>query len=357
MNIVIFAGGAGTRLWPLSRKNSPKQFEILKDDQSTLQMAIERVREFGLDHVFVSTNEKYVDLVKKQVPEIGESKIFSEPAKRDLTAAIGLTLLRLKKQGVRGTIAVLWADHFMDNPENFKQALKTGERLVEDEKNRIVFLGEKARFANHNLGWIKVGSLMSELKKEMDEDVFEFLEWRYKPDLENCKKMFESHNWVWNPGYFIFDIDFMLGLYEKFQPGMLSKLKEMVDNPEKLQKEYKDLEAVHFDKAILEKISPKDAVVLKVDLGWSDPGTLYALKEALTGAEEDNFVKGESIAHETSDCFIYNEEPEKLVSAVGLEGIIIVNTKDSLLVCHKDAVPSITDLLAQLKEKGKEHYL
>ncbi len=359
MNIVIFAGGAGTRLWPLSRKNSPKQFEILKDGKSTLQMAIDRVKDFGLEHVFISTNEKYVDLVRQQIPGLDASHIFTEPAKRDLTAAIGLTLLRLKNQGVHGTIAVLWADHFMDNPENFREALKTGKKLVEDETDRIVFLGEKARFANHNLGWIRVGNTKKDLTNEFGEDIYEFLEWKYKPDLESCEEMFGNHNWVWNPGYFIFNIDFMLGLYEKFQGDMLAQLQEMVDEPGKLESEYKKLEAISFDTAILEKIAPRDAVVLKVNLGWSDPGTLYALKEALTDSTEENYTegKGESIAHKTSDSFIYNEEPHKLVTAVGLEGIIIVNTKDSLLVCHKDSVPNITELLDKLREDGKEHYL
>src|SRR3989338_6733729 len=113
MKIIIFAGGAGIRLWPLSRRNSPKQFGKLTGDLSTLQMAIERVREFGLENIYISTNEHYVPLVKKQVPELSKDHILAEPARRDLAAAVGLTLLRLKQQGVSGTVGILWADHFM----------------------------------------------------------------------------------------------------------------------------------------------------------------------------------------------------------------------------------------------------
>lgn len=350
MHIVIFAGGAGTRLWPLSRNHSPKQFEFLKDDKSTLQMAVERIASFGFENIYISTNEKYSDLVRGQVRELPQDHLFVEPAKRDLAAAIGLTLLRLKERGITGTISVLWADHFMDNPEEFVQALKDAEKMVEEKKDRLIFLGEKARFANHNLGWIKIG-------KQINQNVYEFLEWRYKPDIDACKKMFSSHEWVWNPGYFVFDIDFLISLYKEFQPEMLQALEKMVQDESLVTEQYKDLEAISFDKAILEKVPSEQAVVMKVNLGWSDPGTLYALKEALTSSTEENFTKGESVLYETEDSFIYNEEPEKLVTAVGLEGVIVINTKDSLLVCHKDAVPHITDLLEELKKAGKEHYL
>ena len=337
-------------MWPLSRKNSPKQFEVLKDNKSTLQMAVERIAQFGLEHVFVSTNERYADIVARQIPALPADHIFTEPAKRDLAAAMGLTLMRLKKQGVSGTVAVLWADHFMEKPANFVSALKEAEALIEQDRERIVFLGEKARFANHNLGWICMG-------KPISDTVYSFAEWRYRPELEVCKKMFESHEWVWNPGYFVFDIDFVLQLYKKHQTEMYDALENMTEDETMLRDQYPQIEAISFDKAILEKISPQDAVVLKVDLGWSDPGTLYALKEALTLNQKDNFTKGESVLFNTTDSFVYNEEEQKIVSVVGLEGVIVVNTKDSLLVCHKDAVPDITTLLDQLREDGKEQYL
>ena len=110
MKILIFAGGAGTRLWPISRKSSPKQFEILKGDKSTIAMALDRIKDFGLENVYVSTNDKYVDLVYSHLPELDKNNIMGEPARRDLAAAVGLALMRLKKQGVSGTIAMLWAD-------------------------------------------------------------------------------------------------------------------------------------------------------------------------------------------------------------------------------------------------------
>jgi mannose-1-phosphate guanylyltransferase len=350
MKLVIFAGGTGTRLWPLSRRNSPKQFEKLKGDKSTLQMAIDRIESFGLDNVFISTNKNYVDLVQDHVQNVKKENILAEPDKRDLAAAVGLTLMRLKKQGASGTVAILWADHFMDHPERFRDALNDADALVKEDPNRIIFLGENPSFANHNLGWIHTGEAIK-------DNQHKFVKWAYRPELSVCKDMFEGGKWLWNPGYFVFDIDFVLNLYKTHMSDMHNKLELMAGDECKTKEMYSDLQSISFDEAIIEKIDPHQAVVLKVDLGWSDPGTLYALKEALEPDPEKNFTKGLCLDKHVKDSLIYNEEENKLVSVIGLEGVTVINTKDALLVCHKDKVPNIKDLLKKIEDKGLENYL
>ena len=140
-------------------------------------------------------------------------------------------------------------------------------------------------------------------------------------------------------------------------PSMYEALVSMVEDEEKLEQEYNKLEAISFDNAIVEKIYPAQAIVLRVNLDWSDPGTLYALKEALTTREEENFTKGNVVVYNSEDCFVYNEENEKLVTAVGLDGVVVVNTPDGLLVCHKDHVPDVKKLLEKLEEQGLDKYL
>ncbi|MCB9798394.1 mannose-1-phosphate guanylyltransferase [Candidatus Nomurabacteria bacterium] len=348
MKLLIFAGGAGTRLWPLSRKNSPKQFEKLKDDTSTLQMAIDRVKSFGMENIYVSTNETYVPIVRDQVPDLFVDNIFTEPAKRDLAAAVGLSLCRLKNTGYSGPIALLWADHFMDHPDAFVQALQKAQELITQKSDQFVFLAEKPRFANQNLGWINVGSCV-------DPDVCQFEGWKYRPELIDCQNMFESGDWYWNPGYFVTDLDFVLGLYDVHMPDMCANLMAMSDDEQKMKETYHTLEAVSFDNAIVEKIRKDQAVVLKVDLGWSDPGTLYALKEALVSAQEKNLIKGESVNLDSKDCFIFNEQEGKLVTTIGLEGMMVINTQDALLVCHKDDVPRIKELLIAMEQDKKDY--
>lgn len=350
MNFLIFAGGAGTRLWPISRSKSPKQFEKLKDDKSTLQMAVERISPLGLDHVYISTNARYVNLVREQISGIGADHIMSEPARRDLAAAVLLGLLRLKQKGIVGTVALLWADHFMERPENFRTALVHAEKLIAENNKRFIFLAEKPRFPNHNLGWIQVG-------REITNGVFAFEGWKYRPDLIECESMFDSGLWHWNPGYFVADIDFVLELYQKHQSELYRAVADMVEGTRDLEAEYEKVPALSFDNAIIEKIDNAQAVVLPVDLGWSDPGTLYALKEALQKAPDQTVTIGNTYELGSTDSFIFNEEPHKLVSVIGLKGMVVVNTKDALLVVHKDQVPEIKTLLSNLEKDGKEKYL
>jgi len=350
MKLIIFAGGSGTRLWPLSLRNSPKQFEKFKDNKSTLQMAFERIKKFGKENIYISTNEKYVDMVKEELPDFIPENILGEPARRDIAAAVGLTLLRLKKQGYSGIVAILWADHFMHRPEEFLKALDGAENLIVENKDRFVFLGEKPRFANQNLGWIQVG-------KNLKENQYEFLGWKYRPELLDCQMMFEEGNWFWNPGYFVFDIDFVLELYRQHMGEMCLALENMVESEEKIKEEYPKLEAISFDQAIVEKINNNQGVVLKVDMGWSDPGTLYALKESMVEEVDKNYLKGKVVELGSRDSLIYNDDDSKLVTAVGLDGMIVVNTPKSILVCHKDKVPEIKELLKKIEEEGMGEYL
>lgn len=350
MTIIIFAGGTGRRLWPISRRHLPKQFGGLHQDGSTLQMAVERVAPFGIDHVYISTTVDYVPHVKQQVPAIANDHILVEPARRDLAAAVGLALTRLRARGVRGPVAVLWSDHFMLYPDRFVSAMETGEMLVKAEPSRFVFVGETPRFANHNLGWIQVG-------RELVTGRHEFLGWKYHPPVDECQAMYASRQWLWNTGYFIFDLDFVLTLYRDHQPEIYRALSEMGDTEDAIRERYPTLPALSFDRAIVEQIDPSQAVVLKVDLGWSDPGTLYALKEAMVPDSGKNFEHGNVMVHDANDCLVYNEEEKKLVAVIGLSGMIVVNTKNALLVCHKTDVPKIKDILEKLEQGGRHEYL
>jgi mannose-1-phosphate guanylyltransferase len=354
MKILIFAGGSGTRLWPLSRKKLPKQFKKIFDGKSTIQLAFERVEKtFGNHNIYVSTNEGYISLVKDQIPQLPASNIVGEPVKRDLAAAIGYNFVRLKKKGYNGPVAILWADHLMKNVDSFLEVLKKGEVLLTEDSDRFVFIGERPRYAENNLGWIHVG-------EDLDDGSLSFIEWIYKPSTERCDEIFESGEWLWNPGYFIVDLDFVLGLYEELMPDMYSQLMVIAESigtvreSDVLEEIYPQMESISFDKAIIEKVPPEKAVVLRTDMGWADPGTLYALKEALVGNNGKNLSKGLTYELDTSDSVVINEESSKLVATVGLENMIVVNTKDALLVVHKDDVVNISGLVKTL---GKDPVL
>jgi mannose-1-phosphate guanylyltransferase len=350
MKVIIFAGGTGTRFWPLSRKNFPKQFIKMFNGKSTIQLMFDRVsKPFGVENISISTNEKYKNLVKDQLPDIKAKNIVTEPDKRNLAPAVGYNLVRLKKQGYSGPVAILWADHLMDKPENFIDVLKRAEKIVKKNPQQIAFVGEKPRFANNNLGWIHVG-------EELDKGVRKFVEWHYKPPMEKCQKIFESGEWYWNPGYFVLDLDNALELYKKHLPKMLKELNKIKkslgtkDEKKTVNKIYPTLEKISFDSGIIEKVSPDDAYVMMADLGWSDPGTLYALKEVLTKSAEENYTEGNTVEKGVRDSLIINEEPKKLIATIGLNGMIVVNTKDAIIVVPKEKVVETTDLINLMSE-------
>ncbi len=214
MKIIIFAGGAGTRMWPLSRKSFPKQFIKMFNGKSTLELAVKRVKSFGYENVFISTLQQYVPLTKKYLPKIPQKNIIGEPALRNLAPAVGYNLIRLRSHGYKGPVAILWADHLIKNEDEFVKTIKEAEKICVENPDKIIFIGKKPRFANNNLGWIHIGEKIS-------ANLFKYKEWSYKPSIEKCEKMFKSKEWLWNTGYFIMDIDLGCSFYEKFQPKTL----------------------------------------------------------------------------------------------------------------------------------------
>jgi mannose-1-phosphate guanylyltransferase len=346
MKIIIFAGGVGTRLWPLSRENSPKQFDKMFLGKSTLQLAIERVEPaFGISNIFIQTLEKYKPIVLEQITDLPAENIIVEPERRNLGPAVCLAMIKLNQLGYEGAVSLLWADHLMDKVEEFTGALKIANELIDAKAERFIFLAERPRFANNNLGWINVGGVQGTID---GRDYYEFKGWKYKPSVEECDHMYRSGEYFWNPGYFTTSIKFLLEKYQLLAPDIFQAV---------MSGQYGQAKSIHFDKAIIEKVDLSDAVILKTNMGWSDPGTLYALKEALEETKEANVTNGLVSLLDTNDCLVYNMQDKKLIAAIGLKGMVIVNTQDALIAVPKDDVIKITQLINQLKEEGRQSYL
>jgi mannose-1-phosphate guanylyltransferase len=356
MKVVIFAGGVGTRLWPLSRKNSPKQFEKIIGDKSTLQLAYERVAPlFAPSDIYISSGIRYKDVIENQLPMIPKENLIFEPEMRDVGAAVGLVTAILDKIAPSEPFIILWSDQIVKQEELFRDILSLVGQMLEKEKNKIIFIAHNSRFASQNLGWIERGNKVRSLN---GFDLCEFKSWHYRPDAEKAEEFHKSESHLWNPGYFGTTAGFLFSLFKKFAPEMHSKLVEIRDAygtpefEEKLYKEYPTLEKISFDNLILEKIDPTDGYVVGSDFGWSDVGAWESLKEALTSTEAENVEKGKVMLTDSTDSLVFNYT-DKMVVGIDLDKFLVINTEDVLLVCPKDSVPKIKKLVESLN--GTEH--
>ncbi|MCL4354477.1 sugar phosphate nucleotidyltransferase [Patescibacteria group bacterium] len=358
MKIVIFAGGVGTRLWPLSRKNTPKQFEKIIGDKSTLQLAVDRLQpDFKPEDIYISTGKKYENLVRSHLPQIPSENFILEPEMRDVGPAVGVAMGIIGKKHPNSPVAIIWSDHFVKKERRFREVLTFAEKLVSEEGDSIIFIGQRARFANQNLGWLEFGE---EVKEIRGTKIFRFKKLIYRPSLEDAEKFLKSQNYAWNPGYFVTTPSFILSQYEKFAPDIWKGIMKIQDSvgksnyEEVFEKIYPTFEKISFDNAILEKIDPQNVYVIAADLGWSDVGAWEALKEALEVTENENVTRGKVLIEDSSDNLVFNYT-DQLTVGIDLDKMLIINTDDVLLICSKNSVPKIKKLVESLNGTAHEH--
>ena len=202
MKIVLFAGGVGSRLWPLSRKNAPKQFGKIIADRSMLQIAVHKLfPDFKWEDVYISTGVQYAPIISEQLPQLPKENIIVEPVMRDVGPAVGLVVAQMAKMHPDEPLALLWgSDHLVKKEALFRKILKCAEKQILSEPNKIVYVGQKPRFANQNLGYIEYGNL---LKTVDDLPFYEFNAFQYRPPLDKAKEFSSDGKHAWNLGYFV----------------------------------------------------------------------------------------------------------------------------------------------------------
>ena len=358
MKAVIFAGGVGTRLWPLSRKKSPKQFEKIVDGKSTLQLAVERlIPKLKPEDIFISTGKEYVKSVSDQLKQLPKTNIIGEPVRKDVGPAVAFVMGYLgKKYGENEPVFISWSDHLVKHVKKFQKILNVAEEIIKTEENKIVFVGQKPRFASVNLGYIKFGK---SIKTIGETGLHEFMGFRYKPSKEVAEKYFKDNQHCWNLGYFISTPKFILKAFEKFIPPIYKLNQKIIASIDKtdfkntFEKYYKKMPLINFDNAVLEQLDKNNAYVIVEDIGWSDVGAWEALKEALEKEKSDNITSGRVLLENSHDNLIYNYKEKQLIVGIDLDDMLIVNANDVLLVSKKSSVSKIKTIVEGFQ--GTEH--
>lgn len=354
MKLIIFAGGTGKRFWPVSRKDSPKQFLNVAGDKPLLRQRVELLMTgFAPEDIFVSSGKKYEAEIKSMLPELPDQNIILEPEMRDTGPAVAYATAYVNNLFPDEVVAIQWSDHLIKKPESFVSILKEADEIAKQE-NKVIFITVPARFPSVHRGYIHFGEFKQDLE---DGELREFLEFKEKPDVETAQKYIDSKEYGWNPGYWVVPSKFFMERMANLQPELLKTCQDLVDEKPGSQEGFGKLEKISADYMFAEKLKPDEAFVLLSDLGWSDIGEWISFKEALEETPDANVSSGLTYDLNSKDSIIYNLESGKLIATIGLEGMVVVNTPEILAVFPKSDNATLKKLLTELEEKGLAQYL
>ena len=357
MKIVIMAGGGGTRLWPLSRENRPKQFCKILGDKTMFEQTVERFRnDFEVEDIYVCLNSGLLDQARALAPEIPLGNYIIEPEKRDTAPAMGLVAAKLFKSFPDEPVAYIPSDHYIGDVKRFVAMIKKADAMIR-ETGKMLDIAVTPTFPSTALGYTRVGKKMS---GEESIEVYEFLGHAEKPEFETAKKYLEQGDYLWHASYYMWTPRKILEAFDKYSPEHGTRLREIskAGDEETTRKNFSAMPQISFDYVVTEKIDPANILIIKGDFGWSDVGTFDILYDAQKAKvdEAGNLSFSNFIGREASGCLIYGR-PEKMITVVGVEDLVIVDTDDALLVCPKSKAHEIKKVVQSLKENKKESYL
>jgi mannose-1-phosphate guanylyltransferase len=358
MKIVIFAGGTGKRFWPVSRVNSPKQFLAVTGDEPLLRKAVNRAkRAVPVTDIFISTGKKYGAEVQALLPEIPAQNFLLEPVMRDSGPAVTLAAAYINKHFPGEAMAALWSDHLVKDEDLFGYALLQAEVKVKSE-NKVVFISTAPRFPSPHRGYIQFqGDPMP--TERTGATFYAFDRFVEKPSVEVAMDYMESGVYGWNLGYWVMQPSKYLEVTGRERPQYVDVCTQMVEAGLDIDQTeaFSQLEKISADYAFAEHVKSPEGLVLMADIGWSDVGEWIAMKEALETAKHENVILGNVADLDCTDSLIYNYEDGKLVAAIGLNGMVVVNTKDVVAVFPQSDNVKLKTLISLLEEKGLTQYL
>jgi mannose-1-phosphate guanylyltransferase len=355
MNIVIMAGGKGTRFWPRSRTSTPKQLLDITGEKTMIQETVSRVLPLvSHDKILIITNKHQAASLRSQLPDIPHENIIAEPVGRNTAPCICLAATLVHKRDPEGEMIVLPADHYIEDTEAFLLSLKKAAEIARKTKS-LITIGIFPEKPETGYGYIE----FDDKCQSSPSDAYKVISFHEKPHLKKAEEFLNHGNYLWNSGMFIWKASVILEEINKYLPAVYSniiKVKELWDTPEiekAIESAYSKTDSISIDYGVLEKSD--NVFTLKGLFGWNDIGSWSAVHDISQKDKNSNTLRGDVICLDSKNITVYS--PEKLTAVVGLKDIIIVNTDDALLVCAKNSAQDVKKVVEQLDENGRNEYL
>ncbi|HEX7446926.1 MAG TPA: mannose-1-phosphate guanylyltransferase [Pirellulales bacterium] len=362
LHAVIMAGGSGTRFWPESRDQQPKQLLRFVGDRSMIQATVDRLQ--GLvppQRVLIATNVKLAEPIARQLPELSGDAILGEPCKRDTAPCIGLAAIRVSQDDPEATMVVMPSDHVIRPEQDFQAAIRFAAALVDASPERIVTFGIRPTYPAEIFGYIERGDRLAAPPAGFESlAAYQVRQFREKPKADVARGYVDSGSFYWNSGIFVWKAATIMRALAAHQPEMYEHLQQIAqafgtpDYESVLQREFAAIRGVSIDYAVMEHA--RDVVVIEAPFTWDDVGSWQALAR-LHGADENgNTILGKHLGVNTSGTIVRGPD-DHLIVTLGLRDCVIVHTPEATLVANKHDEESIRQVVKLLQEKGWREYL
>ena len=350
--VVIMAGGRGERFWPQSRLTRPKHLLPIVGDSAMLAQTVERLDGLvPIENIFVITNVEQRDAVLESCPSLLPERVIGEPVGRDTAAAVGLAALLVDHERKDAAFALLPADHVIEDASGFRSVLASSFESAE-KNDFLITIGIKPDFPSTGYGYLCQGEELEEVSGRLVSKVDRFVE---KPDLETAEKYLSEGGYFWNAGMFVWRPSVILSAIEKHAPELSRGLNDLRNDWSKndslvdaMEKVYPELEKISVDFAVMEKAD--GVVMLESDFDWDDVGEWPAIARHYSSDENANVFKGEGVAVDSHGNLAFAEDGH-CVTLLGVKDLIVVQSGDATMVCHKDRAQEVKALAQKVANK------
>lgn len=361
MKAVILAGGGGTRLWPISRKQRPKQFFNLISKEPLVRDTYRRLlRKFSSDDIYFSVTPEFVDMLREAFPEIKDDHIIVEPAKRDTGPAMGYTAAILELTAPDESFVFIPSDHWIGDEEQFLRSFDVADDLIQ-KTGKMLDIAITPNFPSTVVGYTKIGSLHKQTADGIE--VYEFAGHVEKPEYETAKQFLEDGSYLWHANYYMWTPKKFMNSLEEHAPNIGRALREIqarLKDGDKAgaAKLFEEIPAISIDYAMTEKMDPKQVLIIKGDFGWSDIGAWDTLHDQLKGEADEfqNVTRGQVVSVASNNNLFFASDG-RMIGAVGVSDLVVVDEGDAVLVCPRCEAQKVKELLSAIRKSGREDLL